>query len=42
MVLPLGALRYGKATLEVTYIPTLSGNLNHGSTLFAFGRVALD
>ena len=42
VVLPLAALRYRKATLEVTFIPTLSGNLNHGSTLFAFGRVALD
>jgi len=42
VVLPLAALRYGKGTLEMTFIPTLSGNLNHGSTLFAFGRFALD
>lgn len=40
-VLPLAALRYGNATLQATYIPTLSGSLNHGSTVYLFGRVTL-
>jgi len=40
-LLPLGALRYGNATLQAIYIPTLSGSVNHGSTLYVFGRVTL-
>jgi len=40
-LLPLAALRIGNATLQATYIPTLSGTINHGSTLYVFGRVTL-
>ncbi len=36
--LPLASLRYGQATLVATYIPTLNGGINHGSTLYVFGR----
>jgi palmitoyl transferase len=42
VVLPLAALRYGKGTLEATYIPTLAGSINHGSTFYLFGRVGLE
>jgi lipid IVA palmitoyltransferase len=35
--LPLASLRYGQATLVATYIPTLNGGVNHGSTLYVFG-----
>jgi palmitoyl transferase len=35
--LPLATLRYGQATLFATYIPTLNGGINHGSTLFVYG-----
>jgi len=38
-VLPLASLRYRDATLFTTYIPTLNGGINHGSTLFVFGRI---
>jgi palmitoyl transferase len=41
-LLPLAALRVGRATLQATYIPTLSGSINHGSTLYVFGRVSLE
>jgi palmitoyl transferase len=41
VLLPLAALRYGNATLQATYVPTLSGSINHGSTLYVFGRVTL-
>jgi len=41
-VLPLGSLRYGKATLIGTYIPKLGGGVNHGSILYVFGQIALD
>ena len=34
---PLATLRYGQATLFATYIPTLNGGINHGSTLFVYG-----
>ena len=40
-LLPLAALRYRNATLQATYIPTLSGSINHGSTVYVFGRVTL-
>lgn len=39
-VLPIASLRYGQATLIATYIPTLNGGINHGSTLFVFGSYA--
>jgi palmitoyl transferase len=35
--LPLATLRYGQATLFSTFIPTLNGGVNHGSTLFVYG-----
>lgn len=38
-VLPIASLRYDKATLFATYIPTLNGGINHGSTLYVFGKV---
>ena len=38
-VVPVGSLRYGDATLSAVYIPTLNGGINHGSTLYIFGRV---
>jgi lipid IVA palmitoyltransferase len=40
-VLPLFSLRYQKATLLGTYIPTLGG-VNNGSILYLFGQIALD
>jgi palmitoyl transferase len=39
--LPQASLRLGKATLVFTYIPTLNGGINHGSTLYSLGRYAL-
>jgi len=42
VVLPLFELRYGKAILTSTYIPTLNGGVNHGSTLYVFGRISLE
>jgi palmitoyl transferase len=39
VLLPLGSLRYRDATFFATYIPTLNGGINHGSTIFMFGRV---
>lgn len=41
IVLPLASLRYRNATLFTTYIPTLNGGINHGSTLYVFGRIML-
>ena len=41
-VLPLLTFRYRQANLVMTYIPALGGGINHGSTLFAFGRYTLD
>ena len=41
-VLPLLTLRYRQANLVMTYIPTLGGGVNHGSTLYIFGRYTLD
>lgn len=41
VLLPLASLRYREATLFATYIPTLNGGINHGSTLYLFGRVIL-
>ena len=40
-LLPLVSLRYEKATLFSTYIPTLGG-VNNGSILYVFGMVGLD
>jgi lipid IVA palmitoyltransferase len=37
--LPLAFLRYKKANLVATYIPTLNGGVNHGSTLYVFGQI---
>ncbi len=38
-LLPIFSLRYERATLMTTYIPTLNGGINNGSILFVFGRV---
>jgi palmitoyl transferase len=40
-LLPIASLRYRDATLSATWIPTLNGGINHGSTVFVFGRVML-
>jgi lipid IVA palmitoyltransferase len=39
VVLPLASVRYQKATVYATYIPTLHG-VNHGSVLYVFGAIA--
>ncbi|MDQ2963620.1 MAG: hypothetical protein M3R31_10760 [Pseudomonadota bacterium] len=39
--IPQASLRFGKATLVATFIPTLNGGVNHGSTLYILGRYAL-
>ena len=36
--LPIAALRFQKASVVATYIPTLNGGVNHGSTLYVFGK----
>jgi palmitoyl transferase len=41
-LLPVVALRYRDATLFATFIPTLNGGINHGSTLYVFGRILLE
>jgi palmitoyl transferase len=41
VVLPLASLRYDKATLFSTYIPSLGG-VNHGSVLYVFGMIGFD
>jgi len=41
-LLPLLEFRYSKATLMTTYIPRLGGGINHGDTLYIFGRYALN
>ena len=41
-VLPLLTFRYQQANLVMTYIPTLGGGVNNGSTLYVFGRYTLD
>ena len=41
-LLPLLEFRYQKATLMTTYIPKLGGGINHGDTLYIFGRYALN
>ncbi|HVO87627.1 MAG TPA: peptide ABC transporter permease [Casimicrobiaceae bacterium] len=41
-VLPIGALRSGNLTLNGSFIPTLNGGINHGSTLYIFGRYTFD
>jgi palmitoyl transferase len=40
-ILPLASLRYRDGTFFMTYIPSLGGGINHGSTLYFFGRVLL-
>jgi palmitoyl transferase len=40
-LLPLVSLRYDKATLFSTYIPTVGG-VNNGSVLYVFGMIGLD
>ena len=40
-LLPLASLRYDKATLYSTYIPSLGG-VNHGSVLYVFGTIGFD
>jgi palmitoyl transferase len=42
VVLPLFSLRFQKFTLVSTYIPNFGGGINHGSVLYAFGRVMLN
>ena len=42
VLLPLLTFRYKQANLVMTYIPTLGGGVNHGSTLYLFGRYTLD
>jgi palmitoyl transferase len=39
VLLPLASLRYRETTLFTTFIPTLNGGINHGSTLYVFARV---
>jgi palmitoyl transferase len=39
--LPIALLRYKKANLIATFIPTLNGGVNHGSTLYIMGSVGL-
>ena len=41
-ILPLLNVRYGEFTLVASYVPTLGGGINHGSTLYMFGRYTLD
>ena len=41
VVLPLFTLRYQKAELLTTYIPTFGGGINHGSVLYVFGRIGI-
>jgi palmitoyl transferase len=41
-LLPLGSLRYDKATLFATYIPNFGGGINHGSVLYVFGMYTFD
>ena len=36
--LPIASLKYRKATLMFTYIPTVNGGINNGSVAFAFAR----
>jgi palmitoyl transferase len=38
-ILPLGYLRYQKATLITTFIPTLNNGINNGSVLYVFGKL---
>ncbi len=38
VILPIASLKYKKATLMATYIPTVNNGINNGSVLFLFGR----
>ena len=40
VVLPIASLKYKKATLMFTYIPTVNNGINNGSVAFVFGRYA--
>jgi len=40
-LLPLVSLRYDRATVFSTYIPSLGG-VNHGSVVYVFGMIGLD
>ena len=40
VVLPIASLKYKKATLMLTYIPTVNNGINNGSVAFVFGRYA--
>ena len=40
VVLPIASLKYRKATLMFTYIPTVNNGINNGSVAFVFGRYA--
>jgi palmitoyl transferase len=39
--LPIASLRYQEATMSATFIPTLNGGINHGSTLYIYGSYRL-
>jgi len=41
VLLPLAFLRYRNVNVVATYIPTLNGGINHGSTLYVFGQIGL-
>jgi len=38
VILPVASLKYRKATLMATYIPTVNNGINNGSVLFGFAR----
>jgi palmitoyl transferase len=38
VLLPVASLKFQKATLMVTYIPTVNNGINNGSVAFVFGR----
>ncbi|MFS8085256.1 MAG: phospholipid:lipid A palmitoyltransferase [Acidobacteriota bacterium] len=38
VILPIASVAYKKATLMVTFIPTVNSGINNGSVLFVFGR----
>ena len=39
--LPVALLRYKKSSVVATFIPTLNGGINHGSTLYVMGTIGL-
>jgi len=38
VILPIASLKYRRATLMFTYIPTVNNGINNGSVAFVFGR----